>query len=81
MTGVFVVFLLTAVAVGCLVGLGGNRNRFGTVHMRLGQHNMAYFMDDAPSGRVSPTVHRAEMSHAPAPGIVRVRYQGRPRHH
>jgi hypothetical protein len=56
MIGAFVVFVILAVAVGCLVGFGANRNRFGTVHMKLGQHNLTYLMDDnaaQPANRAS----------------------------
>jgi hypothetical protein len=59
MTGALVVFIVTALAVGCLISFGGNRNRTGTVTMRLGQHNMAYFMDDTRAEPVNRTARRA----------------------
>jgi hypothetical protein len=59
MSGVSIVLVVLTIAVGCLVGFGANRNRFGTVHMRLGQHNMAYFMGDSRAEPVNREARRA----------------------
>jgi hypothetical protein len=66
MSGVLMVLFVLAIAVGCLIGFGANRNRFGTVHMRLGQHNMAYFMDDTRAEPVNRAARRAR-SHPRSP--------------
>jgi lipopolysaccharide export system protein LptC len=59
MSGVLMVLFVLAIAVGCLIGFGGNRNREGTVHMNLSQNNLAYVMDDTEAQPVNREARRA----------------------
>jgi hypothetical protein len=61
MMGALVVLVVTAVAVGCLIGFGANRNRFGTVRMKLGVHNLAYIMDDTAAKPMNREARRARI--------------------
>ncbi|MDE2100158.1 MAG: hypothetical protein KGL39_23080 [Patescibacteria group bacterium] len=59
MMGTLLVAIVLGIAVGCLWGYGAGRNRAGTVTMKLGQHNLAYLMDDSSAQPVNREARRA----------------------